>query len=187
MILIALAGLCVLTVPLTGGSLARLAHVPLRAMWAPLVAIALQVAITVVVPGGSPAAHRGLHIATYGLLAAFLWANRRLPGVRVIGAGMLLNAAAIIVNGGVMPASAAAQRLAGLHVGPGFENSAHLAHPLLPWLGDIIPWPGPLPNVLSIGDCVVYAGTLVLLHGICGRGAPRSIRLSPIPDDPAAG
>lgn len=180
MILIALAGLCLLSVPLTGGNLARLAHVQLRAAWLPMVAIALQVGITVIVPGGSPTVHRVIHIATYGLLALFLLANRRLPGVKLITAGMLSNAVAIAVNRGVMPASATAERLAEMHLPPGFANSEHLAHPLLPWLGDIIPWPGPLHNVLSVGDCVIYLGALVLLHGICGRRAPRPIRLRPI-------
>lgn len=182
MILILLAGLCLLSVPLTGGNLGRLAHLQLRAMWLPIVAIALQVAITVVLPGGSPTAHRAIHVATYALLALFLWSNRTLPGVKLITAGMLSNAVAIAANRGVMPASEAAERLAGMHLTPGFANSAHLAHPILPWLGDIIPWPGPLHNVLSVGDCVIYIGTLVLLHRICGRRAPAPIRLTPIPE-----
>jgi hypothetical protein len=68
-----------------------------------------------------------------------------------------------------MPASATARRLAGLTVGSGFQNSAHLAHPHLLWLGDIIPVPGPWPlgNVVSIGDCIIFVGALVLLHRVC--------------------
>ncbi len=94
-----------------------------------------------------------------------------------LGAGA--NALAIVLNGGVMPASAAAQRMAGLHLGPGFHNSVALAHPALLWLGDIIPWPGPLPNVLSVGDCLVYAGTLVLAAPrlrVTGSGTRLAIR-----------
>lgn len=181
MILIALAGLCLLSVPLTGGNLRRLADIELRGMWIPMLALAAQVVITVILTSGSPAVHRGIHMGTYVLLGIFLWCNRRLPGVRVIATGAFMNAAAIFANRGVMPASPWAQRTVGMHVsGGGFENSAHMGHALLPWLGDIIPWPGPLPNVLSPGDCVIYIGTLVLLHTICRRPAPAATALTPM-------
>jgi hypothetical protein len=171
MILIALAGLCLLSVPLTGGRLSRLADVRLRGTWIPIVALALQVVIVTIAPGGNPAVHKAVHIGTYVLIGVFLLANRRLPGIKVIGLGAFLNGLVIVLNGGVMPASLTAQRLAGLHIQAGFQNSAALAHPVLSWLGDIIPWPGPLPNVLSAGDCIIYIGTLVLVHRICARSA----------------
>jgi hypothetical protein len=82
-----------------------------------------------------------------------------------------MNALAIVLNGGVMPAAAQAQRLAGLKLGAGFHNSMHLAHPVLLWFGDIIPWPGPLPNVLSVGDCLIFAGTIVVLRRSCATPA----------------
>jgi hypothetical protein len=186
MILIVLVGLCLLSVPLTGGGLHRLASIRLRGLWIPMTALALQVVITVIVPSGSPAGHKAVHISTYALLGGFLWSNRRLPGVRIIGAGAFLNALAITVNGGVMPATGAAERLAGLHLRAGFDNSAQLAHPHLIWLGDVIPWPGPLHNVLSVGDCLIYLGTIALLHRTCGRRAPEPIRLAPLPDGEVA-
>ncbi len=182
MVLIALAALCVLTVPLLGGNLARLADIRLRGLWLPVAALALQVVITVIATGGSPVAHRVLHILTYAMIGLFLWANRRLPGMRIIATGALLNAATIVANGGIMPASATAARLSGLTMGAGFRNSTPLAHPVLPWLGDIIPWPGPLPNVLSVGDLIIFTGTIVLLQRTCARGAPRPIKLAPPPE-----
>jgi hypothetical protein len=175
MILIALAGLCVLSVPLFGGRLSRLADLRLRGLWIPVPALALQVVITTIAPNGHRALHDEIHIATYVLLGLFLRANRRLPGVPIIVTGTLMNALAIVLNGGVMPSAAAAQRIAGLKATGGFQNSAHLAHPVLLWLGDIIPWPGPLPNVLSIGDCLIYAGTLVLLQRTCRSAAPAAV------------
>ena len=182
MILIALAGLCALSVPVTGGHLGRLAELRLRGLWLPVLALAVQVMITTIMPGGNRMLHDVLHVVTYVLLAGFLWANCRLPGVPLVGAGAGMNWLAITLNGGVMPAAATAQRLAGLHPGAGFHNSAHLAHPALPWLGDIIPWPGPLPNVLSVGDCLIYAGTAVLLHRVCHRRAQNaSISMSTVP------
>jgi hypothetical protein len=185
MILIAFAGVCLLSVPLTGGNLGRLASVRIRGVWVPVAALGIQVVIVTIAPDGHPAVHKAVHIATYVLVGVFLWCNRRLPGIKVIGLGAFLNALVITINGGQMAASATAERLAGLHPGAGFQNSAQLAHPLLPWLGDIIPWPGPLPNVLSVGDCLIYVGTMVLLHRLCRRGAPRPIVLSPILEPPA--
>ena len=171
MILIVLAVLCVLSVPLTGGRLSRLGDLRIRGLWIPAPALAAQVVITTLVRDGQPALHAGIHIATYVLLGVFLWVNRRLPGVVILAAGTLMNTLAIVLNGGVMPSAAAAERIAGLSTEGGFRNSAHLAHPVLLWFGDIIPWPGPLPNVLSVGDCLIFAGTLVLLHRSC-RAAP---------------
>jgi hypothetical protein len=172
MILIVLAVGCLLTVPLSGRSLAGLAELRLRALWMAPLALALQVVIVTLAPGGDATLHAAVHIGTYGLIAAFLWANRRIAGAPVIGAGALANTVAILANGGVMPAAHAAQRLAGLTEGAGFHNSAVVGHPHLLWLGDIIPVPGPLPNTLSIGDVIIFAGMLVLLHrGTASRPA----------------
>ncbi len=186
MILIALALLCAAVVPLTGGDLRRLADVRIRGLAIPLVALALQVVITVVVPGGSAAAHRALHIATYGMIGLFLWVNRRLPGIAVLALGTALNALAITVNLGVMPASRSAERIAGLHLRPGFDNSAPLAHAHLAWLGDIIPWPGPLHNVLSIGDVLIFAGVVLLLHRCCARPGAAAAELGTLETEPDA-
>ncbi|MGO9957632.1 MAG: DUF5317 domain-containing protein [Solirubrobacteraceae bacterium] len=176
MILFLLVGLCLISVPLTGGRLRRLADLQLRGLWLAPLALAVQVVITVIAPDGQPTLHAGVHIATYAMIGIFLAANRRLPGVWLIASGTLSNALAIVLNGGIMPAAATADRIAGITRGAGFHNSAHLAHPLLIWLGDIIPVPGPLPNVMSIGDCAVFAGMLVLLHRTCAR---RRVVLSP--------
>jgi hypothetical protein len=167
MILILLAGLCVLSVPLTGGTLRRLAEIRVRWLWLGPAAVLIQTVLVTLAPGGSHSLHAAIHIGTYVMLGAFLWANRSLPGVPVVAAGTFLNGLAITVNGGVMPASANAERLAGLRLGAGFHNSATLAHPHLLWLGDIIPVPWLLPNVLSVGDCIIYVGMLVLLHRVC--------------------
>ncbi len=167
MILLVLAVLCVVSVPLTGGSLRRLATLRVRWLWLGPVAVLVQTVLVTIAPGGSETVHAVIHIGTYALLAAFLWANRRLPGVPVIAAGASLNGLAITINGGVMPAAVTARRLAGLTEGSGFHNSAVVAHPHLLWLGDIIPVPWPLPNVLSVGDCIIFVGLLFFLHRAC--------------------
>jgi Family of unknown function (DUF5317) len=179
MILIVFALLCLISVPLTGGRLSRLASIRVRGTWVPVIALACQVLIITILPDGSPAIHKAVHVGTYVMIGVFLWCNRRLPGVKVIGLGAFLNAVVITVNDGQMAASRTAERLAGLHLRPGFENSAPLAHPHLLWFGDVIPWPGPFPNVLSIGDCLIYVGTLILLHRVCRRSADESPRPDP--------
>lgn len=177
------------TVPLAGGQLTRLADIRLGAVWAVLLAAAVQVAITQI-PGGSHALHAGLHVLSYVLDAYFVFANRRLTGVPVVAVGAALNVLAITTNGGVMPASASAVRIAGIAERAGFDNSAAVAHPHLGFLGDVIPVPGPWPigNVLSIGDLIICIGAFIVLHHACNsrvvrRRRRRAAQAARIPGD----
>ena len=83
-----------------------------------------------------------------------------------------------------MPASAVARAAAGLPPlvanGHSFANSATLKHARLPFLGDIFPWPRPLPfaNVFSVGDVLLVVGVAVVLYRVCGCTRPR-LRLRP--------
>jgi hypothetical protein len=164
-----LALVCLVSVPLRGGSLRRLGALRLRAEWAALGALAGQVLVLGLFAGGAAWWHAIAHVGTYGLAAWFVWANRRIPGVPLLALGGGSNLAAIAANDGVMPTSAWAERAAGLEPTGLFANSAPLAHPHLLWLGDILPVPLPLglSNVLSIGDLLIYAGALVLLQRTC--------------------
>jgi Family of unknown function (DUF5317) len=176
MLLVLTAIALVASVPLAGGRLGRLADIRPKAVWAVLLAAALQVAITDAVPGGSHSLHAALHILSYVLDAYFLFANRRLTGIPLVALGAGLNVLAITSNGGVMPASAAALRIAGIATRAGFDNSAALAHAHMAFLGDVIPVPGPWPigNVLSVGDLIIFVGAFLVLHRACGsRLAPR--------------
>jgi hypothetical protein len=156
-------------VPLAGGSVAALAEVRLRGTAIVALALGVQVLITTLVPGLADGAFRVVHAGTYALLAVFLWLNRRLPGVWIIGLGGLANAVAIVANGGVMPAADAALATAGLPAEtPGeFANSAAVHAPVLGWLGDVFAVPdalGPLANVFSAGDVIIAVGLAVALH-----------------------
>jgi hypothetical protein len=170
MLLVLAAAACVASVPLAGGRLGRLAELDLRAVWTVVLALAIQVGITSVARGGSHTVHVLLHFASYGLAVWFLIANRRLSGMPLLALGAGLNVLAISANGGVMPASATAIRIAGIDTSGGFDNSAALAHAHLRFLGDVIPVPGPWPigNVLSVGDLLIFMGALVVLHRACG-------------------
>jgi hypothetical protein len=93
--------------------------------------------------------------------------------VPLISAGGALNLIAIVANGGVMPASEAALRRAGLDAEAGFSNSAHVADARVAWLGDVfaVPASWPLSNVFSIGDVVVVAGIGYLVWRQCRPAA----------------
>ena len=101
-----------------------------------------------------------LHVLTYVLALAFLVVNRDVAGVLVVGAGAALNGVTIALNGGVLPASANAIAATGVDRDGEFANSAVVADPLLPWLGDIFAWPAPLPlaNTFSVGDVLIAVG-----------------------------
>jgi hypothetical protein len=178
MLLLFVVAACFVTVPLTGGRLMQLADLSFRAVWAALVAIAIQVAIIDVLPGGDRGLHIALHVSSYALAGYFLVRNRHVPGLWLISLGGAMNFAAIAANGGVMPAAAAALRRAGIDPSSGFANSAAVAHPKLLFLGDILAVPGPWPigNVFSLGDLILVVGLLVLLRRACAA-APEPLVL----------
>lgn len=153
------------SVPLTGGRLARLSDVRLRWPWLPVLAFAGQVLVLAVLDL-SASVSAVLHVATYVPILAFVAANRRHPGVWIFSLGLGLNSLAIVANEGVMPASAEAMRRAGIRAEEGFENSAVVDDARLPWLGDVfyVPDEVPLANVFSIGDVLIIVGAAVFVH-----------------------
>jgi hypothetical protein len=172
MLLVILALTCVATVPLTGGNLMRLLDLDLQCTWAVLTAITIQVGITTIFASGDQALYSALHLLSYGMAALFLIANRTLPGLWILTLGGALNLIVISANHGVMPASSTAMATAGIPIAQdAFANSDVLAHPHLSALGDVIGIPGPWPlgNVLSVGDLLIFAGLLVLLHRACSE------------------
>jgi hypothetical protein len=168
--LIAVVVLAALAVPLAGGRLGALVEVRLRRVWAIFAALGLEIA-AIALPGLPEGVRAALMVAAYPVLAVFLVANWRLPGMPVAALGGALNLLAISVNGGVMPASPAAMAGAGLDVdAAGFQNSTALEDPRLAFLGDVfhIPASWPLSNVFSVGDVLIALGVAWALHGICG-------------------
>jgi hypothetical protein len=167
------------SVPLAGGRLSALADLRLRLVGVAVGAFAVQIVVVNVLPGGSHALHSGIHVATYAVLGVVVAANLRVPGLPLVALGGLSNAIAIAANGGVMPARAAALRLAGMDPDPaGFTNSALVAHPHLWFLGDVFAVPAwvPAANVFSVGDLLLVAGAWVLLHRVCRE--PRAFALT---------
>jgi len=162
--------LIMLTVPLAGGRLLKLADLQVRGIPLLLAALLAQILITDVATNAPGAVLSAAHIATYVAAAVVIWLNRRLPGLAILGAGAGLNAAVIALNGGTLPASASALRSAGIDTGGDFANSGVVAHPRLGFLGDTMATPAWLPfrNVISVGDIVILLGLFVLVHVMCG-------------------
>jgi hypothetical protein len=176
MIIPVAALIALLTPVLLGGSALQMARLRFRhGAW---IAIALGVQILIIeVLTGPTAVLAAAHVATYLVAAWFLVANRRIPGLWLIGLGALANGLAITVNSGTLPARAGALRAAGLVVDqPGFVNSGVVAHPHLAWLGDVFALPAPLPlaNVFSVGDLLIVLGVAVASWRICGTRWTRS-------------
>jgi len=173
--------LCLLSVPLAGGKLSRLADVTLRAPGLAVAAIAIQVVIVSILPGSIGALGEPLHMASYLLLGVFAFLNRGIAGLPVIALGGLSNFVCITVNGGVMPADPDALRAIGRSPSSDeFINSTALAHPKLAFLGDIIPTPAswPVTNIYSVGDLLILGGAFILVHVACGsRLVPRRFRV----------
>ena len=165
--------------PLLGGRWSRLAELKIRWVGLFYAAIACQIVAFPVsaLPWRTPdRAAVVLWLISYALFAVAAARNVRLPGVPLISVGMLSNVAAIVGNGGHMPALPSALRAAGLHFHQS-RNSTALAEPHLSWLVDRWAAPAWVPwaNVYSVGDVLIAFGGFVLALG--ATGALRRVRL----------
>jgi hypothetical protein len=171
-ILVLFLVLALALVPVGGGRLRALSSLRFRAPWLLWLALAAQV-VLIAFPGQESWWRTAANVATFPLGLAFVWWNRRIPGLWLVGVGALLNLLPILANGGVMPASAHALALAGIpaHLGI-YANSAVLAEPRLLFLGDVIAIPEsvPLANVLSVGDVLIALGAAYTVHRVTGSG-----------------
>jgi hypothetical protein len=97
-------------------------------------------------------------VSTAAVLVAVV-RNLDLAGMPIVALGALANLAAILANGGSMPADPGALALAGLTAG-GHTNSVVVAVPGLGFLTDIFGVPGwvPFANVFSVGDVLIAVG-----------------------------
>jgi MFS family permease len=164
---------------LAGGRLDNLATVRLRLVQALFLGLFLRYAVQFAIENGNdPVSALRLPLFTFGflLLLTGLWANREHPGIPLAFVGILLNAVAMIANGGFMPVWTPAIAAAGLplsEVGSSFHT---LIEPAIGGgipgdfllraipLGDIVPIPVPgLRNVASLGDIFLAVGLAFFL------------------------
>lgn len=169
--LFAVVAMAMLTVPLAGGRLLNFASLRFRHPEILFAAFGLQFAIFKLWPGETKWYHPVLYLLSYALGSWFLFLNRKVPGLWLIGVGAVCNGLVIAANGGVMPGSIEAFQAAGLAaVTEHFTNSRALADPRLLFLGDVFAVPSWLPfhNVFSLGDLCIVMGAVVGLHRIGG-------------------
>jgi hypothetical protein len=104
-----------------------------------------------------------LYVASTALVLVAVLANLRIPGMVLVAIGAASNLAAILANGGYMPASHAPA------VGPDgiavYSNTRIFASPALQPLTDVIALPDWLPftNIASIGDLLIGAGIAIVI------------------------
>lgn len=101
----------------------------------------------------------------YIFLFLFIYFNKKDKFIVIMGVGFLLNAIAIFANGGAMPISSEALKIAGLHVNTTktglyvvIDSSTKLA-----FLGDIIPSTFLRRTVMSIGDIVSALAMMMIV------------------------
>ena len=161
--------------------LGALAELTLRAPWLFLAAIGLQLVAFPV--AGLPwqtheTAASVLWVVSYGLLVVAAALNRRITGVPVVAARMLLNLVAILANRGTMPVSYEAMRPRAGRSAVTQANSTAMSDPSLPWLVDRWAAPDwlPLANVFSVGDVVIAVGAFVIVLAAMGVQRPTGPR-----------
>ena len=174
-----------------GQTFSLLADIPLRSAWLVIPALAMQYPL-LRAPFG-PTQQMGIQQAVFLLshllLLVFVWRNRRLVGIQIVGLGILCNLVVILVNGGFMPITP--ETLVRINPGTtlginpgttlgiwelgfhyGFSKDVILlrgATNLWP-LSDVLvlPPPFPWPTAFSLGDLLIAAGIVVLLQGPIG-------------------
>lgn len=158
---------------LTGGRLRNIESRRLRLGY--LVALALLIQLLIfplgrigpLIPWGTV----WFHLASYGLLAFFLWGNRRHWPLLVMAVGLAANLLVIAANGGLMPASPEALSRAGAHrAAAALETHGQIGNVVrmdettrLSILGDwlYLPERVPLATAFSLGDLSIALGLML--------------------------
>ena len=160
---------------LAGGSLDSLAATKLAALPFLFAGLALQLIFLFWDPSWlTDGISLGVLITSNLLVMVFIWLNRRLPGMLIAGAGLVLNILVISLNG-AMPVSPEAARVAGGEdfVSSDIKHASLDGDTLLPWLADILPIP-KLGFVLSAGDVVLIVGIARLTYARTTAGGRTS-------------
>ena len=108
-----------------------------------------------------------LHLLSYAFLFAFIYANRKMPGMVFMGLGIFLNFLVIAANGGTMPVSPAILGLSPSEIPTSTGDALHsvaTADTRLFFLADIIPLPIPKGTLVSIGDIILGLGLFYFIQ-----------------------
>ena len=106
-----------------------------------------------------------IYVASTAVVLAALIRNVAQAGLPIVAVGALCNFAAIVANGGYMPASTDALAALGRLPASGYSNSAVVGAPALAPLTDVFALPAGLPfaNVFSVGDVLIGVGVALAI------------------------
>jgi hypothetical protein len=147
-----------------GGRMAGLAHLKIRGDYVLVGLLVMQGLLPALSLGG--VARETLYwvwAVTFPAMAIVCLLNLKVPGMAVAGAGLLMNAAVVLLNHG-MPVLPAAVVAAGgtveMLANPDFAHNAVTAATKLPFLADVLAIPGPagVRGVVSAGDLLLAGG-----------------------------
>jgi hypothetical protein len=158
---------------LLGGRLEGLATIRFRWAWLAIGGLIAQVILfSGLVDGAVGSTGPALYVASTAAVLLAVVANLAVPGIALVALGAVANLAAIVANGGYMPADPAALATAGLEPSDGFSNSVVDPSPALRPLTDIFALPDGLPmaNVFSVGDVMIGLGVAVTIALAMRRG-----------------
>jgi uncharacterized protein DUF5317 len=151
---------------LLGGRPAGLAAIKFRWAWLAIAGFVTQI-ILFSAPVSDRIGDAGplVYVSSTAMVLAAVVANIRIPGMVLVAVGATSNLAAIVANGGFMPASAAAVAAIGRGEIVTYSNSAVIPNPALEPLTDVIALPTWLPftNIISIGDLLIGAGIAAVI------------------------
>lgn len=175
------------------GSFRSIARKRFRHLWLVFVSIAAQVAVSsggverfLLSPGadGSPPLLTvetlplvGFALVRYVPLVLFLLLNIAKPGLRLVLAGSVLNAAVILANGGRMPVGSALAKYGQEAVDRVAASPDYVYAPdgaPLGFLGDILPVRLISPYMVSAGDFFIALGAFLFAWYLVRR--PRPVR-----------
>ncbi|HSL76199.1 MAG TPA: DUF5317 family protein [Candidatus Limnocylindrales bacterium] len=151
---------------LVGGRPAGLASLQIRYGWLMIAGLLVQIVLF------SPfAAERvgdvgpPVYVGSTLVVAGAILANLRIPGMALVGLGAISNLAAIVANGGYMPADPRAMAALGMAEPTTYSNSSVVPDPALWPLTDIFAMPAWLPwsNVFSVGDVIIVVGVALVI------------------------
>ncbi len=154
-----------------GGRLVNLGDIELKAWWLLFIALGLQIGTNWLPNDGSvDSVGLGMVLASFLLLLALVWTNRKKPGMWIAGLGVMMNFMVIALNGGMPVLSEAAWVASGFTVVEP-DLTASFKHVLLDetsrltFFADVIPLRlVGIGEVISLGDIFLALGLGLFLE-----------------------
>jgi hypothetical protein len=151
-----------------GGRIRNLENIMLRGVYLIFISFGLELTIVMCMRKGLLRIGTTtflLDVVMYLILLIFVMLNRSNICIIIMGVGFLLNAIPIFLNGGAMPVSQEAIKIAGLNSNIGSEGLYTIidSSTRMWFLGDVIPISFISNFIVSIGDIFTAIGLILLI------------------------